>query len=81
MCLENLVGILALIAALSSNFSACYLNFKQQAHEQGANMSVRKIINKGNRKVIGRFPSLKLKRNVWWESQLERDYIYILEFA
>lgn len=43
-------------------------------------MSVRKITNTGNKKNIGRFPSLKLKRNVWWESQIERDYIYLLEF-
>ncbi|MGO9015591.1 MAG: TnsA endonuclease N-terminal domain-containing protein [Dissulfurispiraceae bacterium] len=41
-------------------------------------MSVRRITN-GGRKVIGKFPSLKMGRAVWWESQLERDYIYYLE--
>jgi hypothetical protein len=39
----------------------------------------RKITNAGNRKVIGKFPSLKMNRVIWWESQLERDYIYLLE--
>lgn len=43
-------------------------------------MSVRKITNKGTKKVIGKFPSLKMNRTVRWESQLERDYIYLLEF-
>jgi hypothetical protein len=33
----------------------------------------------GNRKVIGKFPSLKMNTVIWWESQLERDYIYLLE--
>lgn len=39
----------------------------------------RKITNAGNRKIIGKFPSLKMNRVIWWESQLERDYIYLLE--
>jgi hypothetical protein len=43
-------------------------------------MSVRKITNKGGKKVIGKFPSLKMGRLVCWESQIERDYIYLLEF-
>lgn len=43
-------------------------------------MGVRKITNKGGKKVIGKFPSLKMERLVWWESQIERDYIYLLEF-
>jgi TnsA endonuclease N terminal len=43
-------------------------------------MRARKITNKGIRKVIGKFPSMKLKKTIWWESQLERDYIYLLEF-
>ncbi|MDT4955073.1 MAG: hypothetical protein QOJ02_3211 [Acidobacteriota bacterium] len=44
-------------------------------------MSVRKPSNKGGvRKNIGKFPSLKVGRNVWWESLLERDYIHLLEF-
>lgn len=43
-------------------------------------MSTRKITNKGGKKVIGKFPSLKMRRLVWWESQIERDYIYLLEF-
>lgn len=29
--------------------------------------------------VIGKFSSLKMKTVIWWESQLERDYLYLLE--
>src|SRR5947209_3693432 len=43
-------------------------------------MSVRKITNKGGKKVIGKFPSHKMRRLICWESQIERDYIYLLEF-
>ncbi|HEX8138918.1 MAG TPA: TnsA endonuclease N-terminal domain-containing protein [Pyrinomonadaceae bacterium] len=43
-------------------------------------MSVRKITNKGGKKVIGKFPSIKMGRLIGWESQIERDYIYLLEF-
>lgn len=39
----------------------------------------RRITNSGSRKVIGKFPSLKMNDTVWWESQIERDYIYLLE--
>jgi len=42
-------------------------------------ISARKIFNNGNKKIIGKFPSLKMKTSIWWESQLERDYIYFLE--
>lgn len=42
-------------------------------------MGVRKITNTGTRKNIGKFPSIKMKRNVWYESLLERDYLYLLE--
>jgi hypothetical protein len=43
-------------------------------------MGVRKITNKGFKRVIGKFPSLKMGRLICWESQIERDYIYLLEF-
>lgn len=39
----------------------------------------RRITNKGSSKVIGKFPSLKMNTTVIWESQLERDCIYLLE--
>lgn len=39
----------------------------------------RKITNAGTTKLIGKFPSLKLGRIVWYESLLERDYLYLLE--
>lgn len=40
---------------------------------------VRSITNTGSRKVIGKFPSWKMNTTIWWESQIERDYIYLLE--
>lgn len=43
-------------------------------------MTVRKISNVGSRKNIGKFPSLKLNRLVCWESLIERDFLYLLEF-
>ena len=43
-------------------------------------MRARKISNRGGFKVIGKFPSFKLGRMVWYESQLERDFCYLLEF-
>lgn len=42
-------------------------------------MVVRRITNHGYLKRIGKFPSLKIGRMVWWESPLERDYIHLLE--
>jgi len=42
---------------------------------------IRKITNRsGFRKIIGKFPSLKTRQTVMWESQIERDFIYLLEF-
>jgi hypothetical protein len=41
---------------------------------------VRKVTNKGTKKCIGQFPSIKIGRNVWYESTIERDYVYLLEF-
>ena len=44
-------------------------------------MRVRAFKNRGSTtKVIGKFPSLKTGKTVWWESQIERDMIYLLEF-
>lgn len=40
---------------------------------------VRKITNSGTKKNIGKFPSVKMQTSVWYESHLERDYIYLLE--
>lgn len=42
-------------------------------------VGVRSITNTGSRKVIGKFPSRKMNTTIWWESQIERDYIYLLE--
>jgi hypothetical protein len=42
-------------------------------------ISGRRRITNGCRKNIGRFPSLKNGRAVWYESLLERDFIFLLE--
>jgi hypothetical protein len=42
-------------------------------------MPVRKVSNRGGN-IIGRFPSLKLGRMVDFESLIERDFIYLLDF-
>ena len=42
-------------------------------------IGVRPIKNSGYRKIIGKFPSVKMQTVIWWESQIERDYIYLLE--
>jgi len=43
-------------------------------------MGLRKISNKGSKKIIGKFPSLLMGIIVRWESKLERDFLYLLEF-
>lgn len=40
----------------------------------------RKINNGGKDRVIGNFPSYKMGRMVEWDSQVERDYLFYLEF-
>ncbi len=41
----------------------------------------RNITNRtGFKKTVGKFPSLKMRRTVMWESQIERDFLYLLEF-
>lgn len=42
-------------------------------------MAVRKVSGRGGN-IIGRFPSLKLGRMVDFESLIERDYLYLLDF-
>lgn len=43
-------------------------------------LPVRKITNHNRRNRIGKFPSAKMGRMIMWESPLERDYIYLLEW-
>ena len=44
-------------------------------------MSFRKPSNRGGgKKFIGKFPSFRMDAIVWFESLLERDYLYLLEF-
>ena len=42
-------------------------------------MPVRKVSNRGGN-VIGQFPSIKMKRMVAFESLIERDYLYLLDY-
>src|SRR5258708_7622835 len=44
------------------------------------NMPVRKIPKYGAQKNIGKFSSVKTGRIAWYESLLERDYMYLLDF-
>jgi len=37
-------------------------------------------IRKSGRKVVGKFPSSKMGRMITWESPVERDYLYLVEF-
>jgi len=43
-------------------------------------MPVRKVSNRGGN-IIGRFPSLKMGRMIAFESLLERDFIYLLDYV
>lgn len=43
-------------------------------------MPSRKITNRGSKKNIGKFPSIKMRRVIKWESLIERDEIYLLEY-
>lgn len=40
----------------------------------------RRVITRSPTRTVGRFPSLKGNRMIHWESQLERDFVYLLEF-
>lgn len=40
----------------------------------------RRVITRSPTRTVGRFPSLKAGRSIHWESQLERDFVYLLEF-
>lgn len=43
-------------------------------------MSVRRVSNRGGKNIIGKFPSLKMKRAIAFESTIERDYLYVLDY-
>ncbi|MEO3341036.1 TnsA endonuclease N-terminal domain-containing protein, partial [Acinetobacter baumannii] len=45
-----------------------------------AKHGVRRITNRGRDRVIGKFASLKMQQIIQWESQIERDCCYWLEF-
>jgi len=46
---------------------------------QEENMAVRKVSNRGGN-IVGHFPSLKLGRMVGFESLIERDFVYLLDY-
>jgi hypothetical protein len=48
-------------------------------HEEVQRMAVRSVSNRGGN-IIGMFPSLKMQRPVRYESTIERDLCYLLEF-
>ncbi|HEV2864651.1 MAG TPA: TnsA endonuclease N-terminal domain-containing protein [Pyrinomonadaceae bacterium] len=53
---------------------------KTEANRGAKPVSVRRPSNRGGiRKNIGKTPSLKAGRPVWWESLLERDLVHLLE--
>jgi hypothetical protein len=54
-------------------------SFGVQQNEKEANMPVRKVSNRGGN-AIGRFPSTKMGRMIAFESLLERDFIYLLDY-
>jgi hypothetical protein len=58
-------------------------NAENSAFSEGSrrlNMRSRKITNTGTLKNIGKFPSIKTGSTVYFESLLERDYIYLLDY-
>lgn len=44
-------------------------------------MPVRKVSNHGRKNMIGKFPSLKMNRMVQFESSIEWDFIYLLDYV
>jgi hypothetical protein len=52
---------------------------RNQVIDETCHVPVRKISNKGARRLIGKFPSLKCKRSIMFESLLEMDFLYHLE--
>jgi len=61
----------------SGQFSAAQYNHLMKG---GSQMPVRKIPRFGAQKNIGKFSSVKTGRVAWFESLLERDYMYLLDY-
>ncbi|HEY9204988.1 MAG TPA: TnsA endonuclease N-terminal domain-containing protein [Candidatus Methanoperedens sp.] len=56
-------------------------NLQSQVYTDLEFSPARNITNRtGFKKTVGKFPSLKMRRTVMWESQIERDFLYLLEF-
>jgi hypothetical protein len=43
-------------------------------------MPSRKIPRRGSKKNIGKFPSLKMEKTLWWEALTERDAMFLYEY-
>ena len=42
-------------------------------------MPVRKVSNRG-KNIIGKFPSIKMRRMIAFESLIERDFLYLIDY-
>ena len=61
----------------SGEFSAAQYN---RLMKDEPRMPIRKIPRFGAQKNIGKFSSVKTRRVAWFESLLERDYMYLLDY-
>jgi hypothetical protein len=43
-------------------------------------MPSRKIPRRGSKKNIGKFPSFKMRKTLWWEALTERDAMFLFEY-
>ena len=55
-----------------------------QRHARGAikrthHVRARKVISRSRGRVTGKFASMKMRATIYWESQLERDAIMLME--
>jgi hypothetical protein len=53
--------------------------YNPQYQKKEGDMPVRKVSNRGGN-IIGKFPSIKMRRMIAFESLLERDFIYLLDY-
>jgi TnsA endonuclease N terminal len=73
-------GGLAEMSNTSSRESQNERRTLYRVEQGGTDMPVRKIPRYGAQKNIGKFASVKTGRIAWYESLLERDYMYLLDF-
>jgi hypothetical protein len=61
-------------ARIRRNVSCCFEDNHTERYEP-----VRSVITRKTKRVIGKFASKKCNATIPWESQLERDFVYLLE--